>query len=155
MSITVRFEFPLLAAGQAQKEVTHNQAVEAIDRMLHPSVKSRLLNAPPVTASLGDSWIVGDLPVGLWAGMSGSIAVFEGYGWSFVTPKSGMVTWIQDEFAMAVWHNGWSNGWPITRLIPLAISTVELPASGTTVDAEMRASFAVLVSNLQQLGLVA
>lgn len=154
MGTTIRHQLPLLVAGQAQKEVTHNEAVQGIDRLLHPSVKSRLLGAPPAVAAVGDGWIVGGQASGPWAGMTDAIAVFDGFGWAFMAPRPGLVTWIEDEQAMAVWQGEWSNGWPAQGFQIASATTVPLPVGGSTVDVELRQSFAALLSAFQQLGLL-
>jgi hypothetical protein len=153
MSSTLRHQLPLLIAGQAQKDVTHNEALQGIDRLLHPSVKSRSLDEPPVDPAAGESWIVGGQPIGSWAGMSDSIATFEGYGWAFVTPMQGLAAWIEDEQAFAIWQGNWSNGWPVQRFEIATAPIVAVPVAGATVDTELRQSFAALLAGLQQLGL--
>jgi hypothetical protein len=55
MSNTIRHSLPLLAAGQAQKEVTHNEALLAIDRQLQLSVVSRTRAQPPTVPVAGES----------------------------------------------------------------------------------------------------
>ena len=45
--LTVRLELPLLVAGQAQKEVTHNEALILVDAAFAPLVDSVGTNAPP------------------------------------------------------------------------------------------------------------
>lgn len=155
MATTLRHQLPLLVAGQAQKEVTHNEAVQGIDRLLHPSVKSRLLAEPPVEATIGESWIVGSEAMGLWAGMSDAIATFEGHGWAFVVPMKGLSAWIEDEQAMAVWQDGWSYGWPVQHFELVSAPMVEMPVAGATVDIQLRESFEALLVGLRQLGLLA
>ena len=36
---TPRWSLPLLAAGQAQKEMTHNEALSLLDLVVHPCVR--------------------------------------------------------------------------------------------------------------------
>jgi hypothetical protein len=155
MNTTVRNKLALLSAGQAQKEVTHNEALVAIDRLLHPSVKSRSLSAPPADPALGESWIVGEAATGAWSGQEQAIAVFEGYGWGFVLPRLGLAAFIEDEDGMAIWRGQWSAGWPVSQLSIASPAVISLPAGGVTVDAELRESFGSLVTALQGLGLTA
>ena len=47
MSDTPRLGLPLLAAGQAQKHVTHNDALMRLDALAHLAVASRAQTVPP------------------------------------------------------------------------------------------------------------
>jgi hypothetical protein len=58
MPATPRLALPLIAAGQAQKDVTHNEAVLALDRLVALVVVSRSLTAPPTAPQPGFSHIV-------------------------------------------------------------------------------------------------
>lgn len=44
---TDRLRLPLLTAGQAQKEVTHNEALLLLDLLVQASVQSAGLTSPP------------------------------------------------------------------------------------------------------------
>jgi hypothetical protein len=43
MSTTARFALPLIAPGQAQKEVYHNEALTAVDAALHACIEGSSL----------------------------------------------------------------------------------------------------------------
>ncbi|KAB7648190.1 DUF2793 domain-containing protein [Polymorphobacter fuscus] len=108
MSETMRWGLPLLAAGQAQKEVTHNEAIGAIDRLLHLAVSSRAVSEPPAAPVAGDSYIVGPAATGAWAGEEGRLATFVGGGWTIVGVREGCLAWIADEAILAVFSgDGW------------------------------------------------
>jgi hypothetical protein len=62
---TADFGIPLLVAGQAQSDVTHNEAVRAL-QMLHAPVIEHT-NDPPGSASNGDAYLAGDTPTGAWS----------------------------------------------------------------------------------------
>jgi hypothetical protein len=70
----------LLASGQAQKEITHNEAIAAIDRLLHLAVASRSISALPSDYAMGDIYIIGAAPSGAWEASAGQLACFEGSG---------------------------------------------------------------------------
>ena len=58
---TPRHQLPYLAVGQAQKEITHNQALVRIDALLQPLVEAEL-SAPPASlaeSQAGKCWLVG------------------------------------------------------------------------------------------------
>ena len=58
MSATARLSLPYIAPQQAQKQVTFNAAMTALDLLVQPSVMSRTTTAPPGSPAEGDSYIV-------------------------------------------------------------------------------------------------
>ena len=75
MTTTTRYGLPLLQSGQAQKEITHNEAVGRIDALLHLVVESRRAAVPGATN--GTASIVAAGAVGIFAGQVGQIAVCD------------------------------------------------------------------------------
>jgi hypothetical protein len=114
MNETLRWALPLLAAGQAQKEVTHNESILAIDRLLHLAVVSRSEAEPPIGPRLGDTYIIGPAALGLWSGLAGQLAMWDGVGWTITPLRQGCLAWVEDEQAFAVlMAGGWAAaGWP-------------------------------------------
>jgi hypothetical protein len=106
MMETQRWALPLLAAGQAQKEITHNEALLAIDRWLHAAVVSRAATAPPETATPGDCHIVGPDAVGEWQGQQAALAMFDGFGWTLSQPRTGCLAWVCDERLLVIFDDG-------------------------------------------------
>lgn len=92
---------PLIQPAQAQKHVTHNEALRLLDLMVQLSVKARALTAPPVGPVLGDRYIVPVGASGAWAGQAGKIALFETGVWQFFTPLAGWQAYVVAEAAMA------------------------------------------------------
>ncbi len=161
---SARYALALLQSGQAQKEVTHNSAVAAIDSLLHLAVESRMLAAPPAAASFPGGWIVAGAATGAWAGRTGQIAFLDAGGWSFVAPRDGCLAFVRDEGVFAVsaggsWHG---DAWPVKALTVngrtmLAVAPVALAgvAGGTVIDVEARAALATLTAAMRVMGLVA
>ena len=87
MSETPNLGLPLLAAAQAQKHVTHNEALLALDALVQCAVLDRDLGAPPSTPAEGDRYIVASSPSGAWAGHPGEVAAFAAGAWSFHAPR--------------------------------------------------------------------
>ncbi len=85
----------------------------------HLSVKDRNLSTPPVSPTLGDSYIVGPSPTGLWAGHANDIAVCVESGspiaWRFYTPRIGWIAYIEDELGDAAYGGGSPTGWSNSR----------------------------------------
>ncbi len=162
MSETIRHQLPLLAAGQAQKEVTHNEALLAIDRQLQPSVLSRSLPEPPVMPVIGASYIVPPDPTGIWAGQQDGLAFFDGYGWIYTRPAVGSLVWVADEAVFTVFDSGWSTGgWPAAALriagrtvLGAPPTSISAPAGGGVVDAEARAILVAIANALRDQGII-
>ena len=80
MDATPRWGLPLLFAGQAHKELAHNEALVLIDALLHGRVESAAINAPPEDPAPGQCWIVANAGQGAWEGRSGSVACWTDGG---------------------------------------------------------------------------
>ncbi len=102
MSETPMLGLPLLAAAQAQKHVTHNEALLLLDGLVQLSVRSRQLVAPPADAVAGDQFIVAAAATGDWQGQGGKLANRDEAGWRFFTPRRGWRLWVVDEDALLV-----------------------------------------------------
>ncbi len=162
MGETTRHRLPLLATAQAQKEVTHNEALLAIDRIVQLAVESRQAGAPPSAPQTGASYIVAAGATGKWAGQAGRIASFDGFDWTFTQPVTGCIALIVDESVFTVFAGGWSDGeWPVAalrisgrRVLGAAPVTIAPPTGGATVDSEARAVIAQLSAALRSQGVI-
>lgn len=159
---STRYALPLLDAGQAQKEVTHNEAIDRVDALLHLAVASMDLTDPPPTPSLGTAWIVASGATGTWAGHDGQIATFGAGGWRIVTPRNGCLAWVEDLGIFAIRQGGgWvANAWPAKALhingrniLGALQAAIPLPLGGGTIDVEARAAIVQIIQSLQALGL--
>jgi hypothetical protein len=103
MSTTPHLGLPLIAAAQAQKHVTHNEALIVLDALAQLAVVSASLTAPPATPAQGDRYIVAAAATGVWAGQSGKIAAFYDGAWRFFTPESGWTAFNQATGSLIQW----------------------------------------------------
>jgi hypothetical protein len=164
MNVTTRFSLPLLAAGQAQKELFHNEALARIDALLHPVAEAFGAKTPPVDPSPGQLWIVGTAPTGAWNGFTGQIAIWTEGGWRFVAPRDGLVVTLRDSGLGATWREGeWRTGIIAAsevvvdgeRVVASRQPAIGDPTGGAVVDAEARAAVAAVLSALRTHGLIA
>ncbi len=95
-------QLPLILPAQAQKHVTHNEALRLLDLMVQLSVLTRNLTVPPATPSVGDRHIVPTGATAAWAGQAGKIALYAVTGWEFVTPLTGWTAQVMGEGQAAV-----------------------------------------------------
>jgi hypothetical protein len=93
---------PYLLPSQAQKHVTVNEALRALDALVQLVAISRTIATPPPTPAEGDRYIVAAAASGVWSARDGEIAAFMDGGWRFHAPKEGFAAWIADEEAWAV-----------------------------------------------------
>ena len=85
---SARLNLPYIQPAQAQKHVTHNEAIELLDMLVQLTLVDFDHDTPPVSPAEGDAWALGPAPTGAWGGHSG-IATWRGSGWLFVTPQTG------------------------------------------------------------------
>lgn len=89
MSQTPLLALPLLQASQAQKHVTHNEALKILDAATQLSVLSADLTDPPSSPAEGDRHIPAPGPTGAWAGRGGDIAIYADGAWQFFEARQG------------------------------------------------------------------
>jgi len=80
---------PFLLPSQAQKHVTHNEALILLDAVVQLAVLASGLNAPPTTPAVGDRYLVGPAPTSAWEGHANAVALLTENGWIFATPRPG------------------------------------------------------------------
>jgi hypothetical protein len=91
--ITPRLSLPLLMPAQAQKHVTHNEALMALDAIVHLAVLG-ILDTPPSEPDEGDRFIVGGSPTGAFSAHTDEIAAWQDGAWNFHEPGAGWVAWL-------------------------------------------------------------
>jgi hypothetical protein len=109
MSETPNLKLPYLLPAQAQKHVTLNESLQALDALVQPSVLDRDLALPPSMPGEGARYIVAAPATGAWAGQSGNIAAFIDGSWRFHEPAAGWTAFVRDEaryvfFDGSVWQ---------------------------------------------------
>ena len=144
MPITPRFALPLLAVAQAQKEVTHNEALTLLDALVHAAIEAGPLAEPPSSSAPGQCWIVGSAPTGAWAGHGDAIAVQTSGGWRFAVPREGTHVMRLADGARLRFEGG-------TWVEP---STIAPPAGGAVIDSEARGAIAALIAQLAAQGIL-
>jgi len=161
--VTDRLALPLLSAGQAQKELYHNEALARIDVMLCGAVVDSGHDTPPADPDPRGCWIVGNVPTGAWTSQANALAGWTSGGWRFVTPRAGMNFWHVAQ-GVRIFFDG--SAW-ISGVIPassLEIGGVQVvgarqaaipdPAGGTTIDAEARSGITTILEALRSHGLI-
>lgn len=134
MSATQNLGLPYLEAGQAQKHVTHNEALRALDTLVQLAVQNRDLAAPPVSPGEGKRWIVKAAASGAWTGREDQIAGWQDGAWTFHQPSPGWLAYVVAEAALVVW-NGTAWGTFDSAGAPTELQNMSLLGIGTVADA--------------------
>ncbi|MFK3891151.1 DUF2793 domain-containing protein [Sphingomonas sp. NPDC079357] len=161
---SARLGLPLLAAGQAQKELWHNEALTLLDLAVQATVEEINRNAPPAAPQPGQCWIVGGTPTGAWSGQAGAIAGWTVGGWRFVAPRAGLRVRHLPSGQTAVCDG---SGWRIgevrassvlvdgVQVVGARAAAITVPTAGATIDAELRGCVDAILIMLRKHGLIA
>jgi hypothetical protein len=132
MTDTPNLALPLIAAAQAQKHVTHNEALLAIDVLLQCAVLERDRASPPASAVEGARYIVAAAPTGAWTGQADRIAAWLDGAWSFYAPQPGFLAFVVEEAALFFYAG---SGWVALSSAFDAIQNLSRLGIGTSADA--------------------
>lgn len=94
---SANLSLPFILPSQAQKHVTHNEALVALDALVQLSVLSATDTSPPADPDDGARYVVPAGATGAWAGQTGKLAVKDTSGWLFLSPREGWTAWVQDQ----------------------------------------------------------
>lgn len=89
MTETLQFRLPLIAAAQAQKHVTVNEALLRLDALSALRLVSIATATPPASAPDGSAYVVPAGATDAWSGHETEIAIRLNGGWSFAQPLRG------------------------------------------------------------------
>jgi hypothetical protein len=108
VSETPNLRLPYILPAQAQKHVTHNEALRQLDALVQLSVLDHDRVEPPIAPADGDRHVVAGGATGLWSGRDGQIAAFQDGAWSFYEPEAGWRTWsISAGAQLVMTGDGW------------------------------------------------
>ena len=131
---TVKLSLPLIQAAEAQKHVTHNEALDTLDALVHLAVLDRDLTAPPASPADGDAYIPAAGAGGEWSGRDNDVVVWQGGLWRHYSPQTGWRAFIIDEQKVFVWDgSAWTSIADFAT--PSELQNVTLFGLGTTADA--------------------
>lgn len=132
MTDTTHLALPFIDAAQAQKHVTHNEALQLLDALVHLAVVARDQAAPPATPAEGDRYLVGAGATGAFAGKDLQIASWLAGSWIFLAPRAGWLAYVAAEQLLLV-HDG--AAWRDAGLALRELQGLTLLGVGATADA--------------------
>ena len=120
MANSPNLTLPFLDAAQAQKHVTHNDALRALDALVQPAVISRAVTVPPGTPADGDRYIVPVGATGVWAAQTTKIAAYQDGAWAYYAPRTGWSVWVVAESALLIFSGGaWGSALSVLQNLSL------------------------------------
>lgn len=117
-----RLNLPFLQPSQAQKHVTHNDALRKLDLTVQLGLASVNATTPPAVPDQGEIHALGADPTGDWAGHGHELAAWIDTAWHFLTPGAGWRAWDLSSGQLKVWDG---SGW-----IDPPVATQNLPGVG-------------------------
>lgn len=146
MSRTSRLDLPLLLASQADKHVSYNEAMLALDVCVQLTVESRTSSTPPEEPAEGACYIPKPPATGAWSGFSNQLIAFQNGEWQPVPAKSGWLAWVLDE-GVNIRYNGSSwNSVPVVSSVN-PIDQIGINTTADTINRLAVKSEAVLLSH--------
>lgn len=132
MESTANLNLPYIMPQQAQKHLTHNEALAMLDAVVQLAILDRGLTAPPDDPAEGDRYIPASGATGAWSGHDDEIALFLDGGWRFIAPGHGFTAWAISEDTALHWDG---SAWVAVSPTLSAPQNLDLLGVGTTADA--------------------
>ncbi|MBQ0770670.1 MAG: DUF2793 domain-containing protein [Sphingomonadales bacterium] len=140
---TARLGLPLLSAGQAHKELFHNEALARIDFLIHPIVQAVETDPAAIVPVPGRSWLVGPGATSDWLDHDDEVAGWTGNGWMFIAPLPLMRVYVESIDSFAIYRGSWQ-----------MVEAVASPAAGAVVDIEARMVIDSILAALEAQGIL-
>jgi Protein of unknown function (DUF2793) len=124
--ISPRLELPYIQPAQAQKHVTHNEALRVLDVLVQLTVVAFDATTPPSLPLEGEVHALGAGASGAWAGQDGTLAVYVDGVWQFHTPQAGWIATLAGTSAVRVWSgSAWEAASPdlLDNMTGLGVNT--------------------------------
>jgi hypothetical protein len=102
MTSSPHLALPYLDAAQAQKHVTHNDALRMLDAIVQLSVAARNVTSVPAAAAEGGRWLVGSGATGVFADNTNNVAAFQDGLWRFFAPQKGWHAYVESEGSILI-----------------------------------------------------
>lgn len=141
----------------------HNEALQLLDIVVAAAVEEAPRTAPPSAPAQGACYIVGVPATGEWAGREDMLAGYSAGGWRFIPPVEGATVFVRSTATWALYRAG---AWEIgavrgssllidgKKVVGGRASAITVPAGGSTIDAQARATIGEILSALRQHGLI-
>jgi hypothetical protein len=118
MTDTPNLGLPFIEGSQAQKHVTHNEALRILDSAIQVAVLDLTRTSPPSSPVEGERHVVASGATGAWAGHGNAIATWQDGAWAFLAPRIGWCIWSVADDVMFVFDG---THWRDLRDLPVTL----------------------------------
>jgi hypothetical protein len=109
---TAKLNLPFILPSQAQKHVTHNEALLTLDALVHLAIVAES-STPPASPMESSVFLIGPEPSGPWTGRQEQLAAWQDGAWAFLQPKDGWRAWFVTDLSLKVFAGGlWRDALP-------------------------------------------
>lgn len=144
-----RLTLPYLQSAQAQKHVTHNEALRLLDALVQTTVQGVNVQDPPATMTSGDIYAVGATPLGDWSGNPFTLAVRQQSGWDHIEARIGWRIWDLETDAAYVFDG---SAWRVEGAALDQLDNLTGVGIGTSADATNKLAVASEATLLNHAG---
>lgn len=144
---TPNLGLPYILPAQAQKHVTHNEAIRALDALVQLSVRSRTVREPPSAPTDGDRYIVPAGAAGPWGSAAQCVAAFQDGAWAAYVAREGWLAWIEDEHCLCAFDG---SEWIVAS--SASLNPAALVGINTTADSTNRLAVSASASLFTHAG---
>lgn len=107
--MTVNLALPYILPSQAQKHVTHNEALQLIDAITQLTIAAET-SAAPEDPPEGCCYLIASGAAGIWSGKDGRLAFRQDGAWIYILPRDGWRAYFAAAaefriFAAGVWND--------------------------------------------------
>lgn len=129
---TAKLHLPYIMPSQAQKHVTHNEALQRIDASAQLIIISSR-TTPPNMNNDGDCYCITEQASGDWAYKANNIAYWQDGHWQYISPSSGWTAWFKDTSLLHVYDE--DDGWqPLPIANHLRVETIGINTTADNVN---------------------
>ena len=101
---SARLNLPYIQPSQAQKHVTHNEAIRQLDNLIQMSALSDVIQTPPEINTEADCYIIPANATDGWSDRETQLAIFETHDWLYLTPKAGWLVYVASSQTLKVFN---------------------------------------------------
>lgn len=131
---TARLALPMIQPSQAQKHVTHNDALLILDVATQLVVQDFEAITPPASPDDGALYALGSTPQDVWTDQGGKLALWWDGQWRFFDPQDGWRAGLSGSAEIFVRHSG---AWVSQEIVT---DNLEAVGVNTTADSTNRLS---------------